>query len=130
MGLDMYLMGSKTPMVFQGEQRKEDGFPISKIVVDLGYWRKHPNLHGYIVQSFAEGLDECQSISLDAEDLEKISEAIKNGDLPVTAGFFFGESRIGHDQVEHDLDILGKAIKWVCDEKPGEYRSVVYQASW
>jgi hypothetical protein len=23
---------------------------------DLGYWRKHPNLHGYIINTFAEGV--------------------------------------------------------------------------
>jgi hypothetical protein len=27
---------------------------------EVGYWRKHPDLHGYIVETFADGVDACQ----------------------------------------------------------------------
>src|ERR1700683_3641911 len=29
---------------------QEDGFRLRSKTVELGYWRKHPNLHGYICQ--------------------------------------------------------------------------------
>jgi hypothetical protein len=56
MGLDMYLTGEKFLMT---RNLEEDGFRLRSKTLELGYWRKHPNLHGYIVQTFADGTDEC-----------------------------------------------------------------------
>ena len=50
-------------------------------VLSLGYWRKHPDLHGFIVKTFANGKDECQRIDLTGEDLIKIIEAVKSNTL-------------------------------------------------
>jgi hypothetical protein len=61
-------------------------------IYELGYWRKHPNLHGYIVQEFADGKDECQEIPLGEDELIQIMEAVKANELPHTTGFFFGVS--------------------------------------
>ena len=55
MGLDMYLTGKKIVMDARLDLR-EDGFPLGSKALDLGYWRKHPNLHGYLVQAFADEL--------------------------------------------------------------------------
>ena len=44
MGLDMYLTGEKFVMSLK---LQEDGFRLSSKTLDLGYWRKHPNLHGF-----------------------------------------------------------------------------------
>ena len=73
MGLDMYLEGHKfhSSYYLNGYPKPKptcpDGFEIKSTTLDLGYWRKHPNLHGYIVNTYAEGKDECQEIYLDAE---------------------------------------------------------------
>lgn len=110
MGLDMYLHGEK---YLWDDNRKEDDFEIEKIFVKLGYWRKHPDLHGYIVQTFADGKDECQEIPLEAEQLRMIINAVKNKKLPPTKGFFFGSSDNGNRQIAKDVEIFEKAIKWL-----------------
>jgi len=128
MGLDMYLKGVKYYWGFNGQRPKEDGFDVSGHTIELGYWRKHPDLHGYIVQTFAEGKDECQDIELCTDDLVKILAASEAGDLPHTEGFFFGES----DETDkpHTKTVLEGAIKWLEEKEDRVSRSVIYRASW
>jgi len=126
MGLDMYLTGRRS---LRNNSRPEiDGHPVSAEEVDLGYWRKHPNLHGFIVREFAEGRDECQQIVLSEENIGAIIAAVDGNTLPPTSGFFFGTS--DGSEKEEDLKILNSALKWLANEQDGEYRSVNYQASW
>src|SRR5580765_3556500 len=104
MGLDMYLEGHK--YLWQDwdhpeRDRREEGYRITNITVELGYWRKHPNLHGYIVQHFAGGKDECQEITLEADDLRQIIRAVQDGGLPETQGFFFGKSELTQEERNH-----------------------------
>jgi hypothetical protein len=117
MGLDMYLTGIPVDAVRDVDGRFEG--------VELGYWRKHPDLHGFIVRTFADGVDECQEIELSADALTCILRAVIDESLPKTSGFFFGESQGANDQ-ETDDQLL-KAIDWLSKEKG---RKVVYQASW
>jgi hypothetical protein len=149
-GLDMYLEGRKFKY---GSTEVEDGFPVKTKILELGYWRKHPNLHGYIVQAFAEGLDQCQDIDLGAKDIRNIISAIERNALPETTGFFFGSSESGKAQRKNDVEVFTKALAWlenvkvvqpekieteigvmykieVGDELPTEYRHIVYRASW
>lgn len=62
--------------------------------MELAYWRKHPNLQGWMEQLWrekgGEGEFNCVDVELDAADLEKLKHAIASGDLPETEGFFFG----------------------------------------
>jgi hypothetical protein len=130
MGLDMYLSGMKfLPSNHKDgtKNRKEDGFRISEIELEIGYWRKHPNLHGFIVQTFGGGKDDCQKIDLSVEDLQKILDASEADQLPQTEGFFFGASR-PEDKAE-TKKIMLDAIRWL-GEKDGSWKSVVYRASW
>jgi hypothetical protein len=131
MGLDMYLTGKKflpTNWENPDANAKEDGFRVQERLLELGYWRKHPNLHGYIVQTFADGVDECQDIELSAEDLRTTIAAINAGSLPETDGFFFGSSE-GKPK-ETDLQVFRAALAWVEDKSDASWRSVVYHASW
>jgi hypothetical protein len=131
MGLDMYLSGKKfiwTDWEIPENNPTEDGFKISERVLQLGYWRKHPDLHGYIVQTFADGVDECQDIDLDADAIRDIIGAVKNRRLPKTTGFFFGESDESRDA--ETLEILYKALEWLETKDEKSSRSIVYQASW
>jgi hypothetical protein len=131
MGLDMYLYGEKylwTDWEHLEKNAREDGFKLKSRELEIGYWRKHPNLHGFIVETFAGGKDECQEIPLSKEDLQKIIAAVEGEDLPPTSGFFFGESR--EDQKEPTLEILHDAVRWLETPEPGISRSVYYRASW
>jgi hypothetical protein len=112
MGLDMHLRGRKNfwPSYPNSNDRKEDELPVNMIEIDMGYWRKHPDLHGFIVNTFAEQ-DDCEEIPLNPEAIRTIIEAIKERRLPKTRGFFFGEST-GAEQKE-DLKIFTRALAWL-----------------
>ncbi len=63
MGLDMYLKGHKYLWGFDNKRPQEDGFEVEAKTLMLGYWRKHPDLHGYIVLPDAfTGADESRSV--------------------------------------------------------------------
>ena len=89
MGLDMYAyMTTETPAT-----------PVDFKVKDAHrffYWRKHPNLHGWMEELYREkGGDQgfnCVPVQLTAEDLDRLEAAITGGALPDTSGFFFGQS--------------------------------------
>ena len=146
MGLDMYLRGEQYNSPYHEEipQPKLDGkYAISDYKVDLGYWRKHADLHGYIVDEFADGKDDCQQINLTQKNLEDIIDAIRNDNLKLDhSGFFFGNStEIGYyDEKEKNYAIscFEKAIEFLKEgfemkEKHELYiepRGVYYRASW
>jgi hypothetical protein len=141
MGLDMYLRGEKyfwTNWDEPSKNRREDDIEVNTLTVRLGYWRKHPNLHGYIVNTFAGGVDDCQRISLSPEQLRQIIKAVKERSLPSTQGFFFGRSasveadgeELVAQEIAEDIAILEKAIAWVETEEKGVSRDVYYEASW
>lgn len=92
---------------------------------ELGYWRKHPNLHGFIVNTFANGVDDCRKIYLDKKQVTVIMESVKNSGIARNSGFLFGRS-FG-DETDDDLIKLKEAILWL-DSNPD--RKVYYQASW
>jgi hypothetical protein len=92
---------------------------------EIGYWRKHPNLHGYIVREFASGEDKCQPIKLNASDIKQIMDAVYKAELPTTSGFFFGTSSPGYD--DHTIEVL-KSARDLLEKNPGQF--VIYQASW
>ncbi len=138
MGLDMYLRGER-------ENYRAKRGEVCSETFDLGYWRKHPNLHGLIVTRFAEGVDKCQEITLDVDALGVILQAVMDGDLPDTSGFFFG--RTDGSEREETIEIFTGAIAWLLVEKKkieeakavaeaggngytGRYCRVYYRASW
>jgi hypothetical protein len=72
----------------------------------LHYWRKHPNLHGWMQRLYeAKGGQDrdfnLSAVALNRADLDALEVAIKAGDLPGTGGFFFGAS----DGSERDDDL-------------------------
>lgn len=154
----MYLTGRKyLGGRYAAKPREEDGFPVEQVEIAIGYWRKHPNLHGYIVNTYGpkdeatgEPIDNCQDIDLEAEAIKNIIEAIQQDVLPKTEGFFFGESYTKDDATEEekqgyalqkaeDLEIFGKALGWLTFTNPednaragafGAVRYIIYRASW
>lgn len=160
MGLDMYLEGRLMQMGGYGapdKVEKRTGKKVSSINVELGYWRKHPDLHGYIINNFADGNDECQEIWLGREQIEQILTAIEKDELAHgTEGFFFGKSYQPGEKDEYgsyeqqkadDLATFREALAWLdeLDQEASKARQemragepapvawfpdVIYRASW
>lgn len=99
MGLDMYAMITTETLSGAVDFRAENA-------TELYYWRKHPNLHGWMTLLYyakggkAESFN-CVPVTLSLEDLDRLEDAIRTGSLPQTAGFFFGET----DGTESDDDL-------------------------
>jgi hypothetical protein len=91
----------------------EDGTPLFHLVDDdFHYWRKHPDLHGWMEQLYRRkgGTDpqfDCNSVRLTIEDLDELEKAVIAGKLPHTSGFFFGESRVRNRA--GDLEFIHRA---------------------
>jgi hypothetical protein len=133
MGLDMHLTGEKylfTDWENPANNQYQDGFRVKGLNLELGYWRKHPDLHGYIVENFGGGHDDCQPIRLSCENIQSIIEAVLENRLPKTSGFFFGESLNDKEQVDETVAILQEAMNWAGSEPEGFFHEVIYQASW
>lgn len=130
MGLDMFLKGTASKLYdCKIDLRTEGGLPVKEVEVELGYWRKHSNLHGYIVGEFADE-DNCEPIWLDETRIKKIIGAIRENKLADTRGFFFSESQ--GDEATEDLAIFEKALTWLSHRPDDDhiFSSVIYQASW
>ncbi len=105
MGLDMYAF-----TMAQKPDKDVDFKPDA--VTELHYWRKHPNLHGWMRKLyFAKGGKErefnCAPVVLTAADLDRLEAAIREGALPETSGFFFGQT--DGSEMTGDLDFIAKA---------------------
>lgn len=150
MGLDMYLNGNIFFWDSDEDRIKVDGKPVKEMSIELGYWRKYPDLHGFIVREFANGVDECQDIELGEDDCEKIAKAIEDDDLPETQGFLFGTSDWHKDEKAQNAKVFRDAVKWTNGKDDGKVltfksaldkidlnlehsrvsRYIVYRASW
>lgn len=111
MGLDMFAY-------------KTRNHPQSSVDFDNGqsaeffYWRKHPNLHGWMENLYREkgGKDEsfnCVNVLLTIEDLDRLEADINEGKLPPTSGFFFGQSTGA--ETEKDLEFIKMARREIAD---------------
>jgi hypothetical protein len=99
MGLDMYLYAEKHISAYDfesvnGEMTRKDNLEYDKVIEASGlnsiptaeygsvrvtkcvaYWRKANAIHGWIVRNCADGVDECQRISMDRDDLIALRNA-------------------------------------------------------
>lgn len=125
MGLDMYAFGIMTkpdsPVDFQPPENEE--------AKEIAYWRKHPNLHGWMFALYrakggekdAKGFN-CVNLVIDSNDLDKLEKTIDDNALPPTTGFFFGEST--PDRITQDRDFIKAARQAIADGM------TVYYTSW
>ena len=99
------------------------------------YWRKHPNLHGWMEQLWiSRGKTEQTEwdsfngvdVQLLEDDIKELKKAILSGMLPPTDGFFFGD---GTYAVKEYLiqDLL--FCKWALEEI-ALGKEVYYDSSW
>src|ERR1700723_1564892 len=91
MGLDMFAY------VTDATPATPVDFPEPEKCEELHYWRKHPNLHGWMQRLYeAKGGTnpdfDLDPVILTSADLDKLEAAITGNGLPETSGFFFGAS--------------------------------------
>lgn len=121
MGLDMYAFRSR-------ETVAAVDFSYPADAEQFGYWRKHPDLHGWMEELYrqkggAAEIFNCKPVRLDSADLDALEAAIRGDDLPETSGFFFGESTL--EDREGDLVFVGLARQAIADGF-----SVYYDSWW
>jgi len=118
MGLDMYAFMSAT--------HPDEYVNNVTQIQQLHYWRKHPNLHGWMGRLYDErgGTDEfnCVKVNLTLEDLNRLEQDMKDGSLEKAEGFFFGES-----DAEDDISTIEFIEKARTALKGGSY---VWYDSW
>jgi hypothetical protein len=106
MGLDMYAYAA-------AKANEEWGTGSQR---EIAYWRKHPNLHGWMEQLWhsrntnpaADPMFNGVELELTWEDLEQLEEDIKNERLPSTSGFFFGDNSDDYYRTQ-DLEFVKNA---------------------
>jgi hypothetical protein len=142
MGLDQYLRGRK--YFWQAGNGRgsgarqlpgcptEDGFPVQEIVVALGYWRKHQDLHDWIVRNLAAGTDDCEPIDLTAEDIVKIMEAVP---VIYASTLDHADPQQKKRFIDDTLEMFASALAWLAPigRQEGEdapWLNVTYRASW
>lgn len=138
MGLDMYAYKTKamftkdTDFTDEIYGKTEDGeIDYANQVVDIeeiAYWRKHPDLHGWMKDLYqkkggTEASFNGDPLVLTEEDLDELKITVLTGKLPSTTGFFFGTSR---EEINFaDLEFIEKA-----KEAIGKGYTVYYDSSW
>jgi hypothetical protein len=134
MGLDQYMyVASKAGQYDEFYETAEFDAKTSEFVsnsvtkpFEIGYRRKHPNLHGWMEKlwlrknnfaidasdQFIEGKEapifNGIELELTWDDLDELERAIRHGQLPNTEGFFFGNPADNH-YYEQDLEFVNNA---------------------
>jgi hypothetical protein len=121
MGLDMYAYVTTAAL------NQAVDFPEPEDCEELHYWRKHPNLHGWMEKLYRakQGSNEDFNLApllLTVDDLTRLDRDIKNGALPKTSGFFFGQST-GAER-GNDLEFVVKARLAIAQGK------IVFYLAW
>ena len=114
MGLDMYAYTAAKPAA---ENPRE-----------IAYWRKHPNLHGWMRRLWERkgnsGEFNGDELELTWEDLDALEQAVREKTLPATGGFFFGHNS--------DDEYYERDLKFIRDAKAELFLGlrVFYNSSW
>lgn len=121
MGLDMYARKTKTAPSTAVD------FEIGEGHEEFHYWRKHPNMHGWMEALYRQkgGTDKDFNVApvvLTIEDIERLEADVTGDHLPKTSGFFFGSST-PRDKAD-DLEFIAKAKQEIADGY------TVYYTSW
>ncbi len=141
MGLDMYAYVGRPGQ--RAEFYEQDGLeynsktgdwdvPVGGVTQpqEIAYWRKHPNLHGWMRELWEakgnSGEFNGDELELTWDDIDMLEQDIKNGTLSKlnVRGFFFGDPSDEYYK-EHDL-------KFCIDAKAECFlgRQVFYNSSW
>lgn len=130
MGLDQYAYvaarAGQRADYWDGAELDQYGKSVNTKVSEpreLAYWRKHPNLQGWMESLWKKKMHEANQelpesqwdssfngieLELTAEDLDALERAVKKHQLPKTSGFFFGNDSDQH-YYQHDLEFIKNA---------------------
>jgi hypothetical protein len=146
MGLDQYAFAvlphkNNTPTSIwweteQGrvEQEEMKAKGISAMT-EIAYWRKHPNLQGWMEYLWRSKMEEqgatkdgwddfnCVPVQVTYEDLLSLREDVLDDNLPDTDGFFFGQSY--PEDKDDDLAFIEKALEAI-----GQDMQIYYSSWW
>jgi hypothetical protein len=123
MGLDQYANARRGEAIVDDE-----GYTYYEDSMELAYWRKHPNLQGFMQELYyekgGEGEFNCVDVELTLEDLDSLEATLDNEALPETAGFFFGsDSSEYYAEADREFIVAARAAI-----KQGY--TVVYSSWW
>ena len=113
----------------------------SHVAINVGYWRKANQIHGWFVNNVQNGEDDCKEYHVErhqlAELLDKVSQVL-DGDittakelLPVTSGPFFGPGEYDeyyYQNLKHTKEMLTNILA-IVPENDIDY-SFYYSSSW
>ena len=130
MGLDQYAYvaarAGQREEYWDGAELDQFGKSVNTKVSEpreLAYWRKHPNLQGWMESLWKHKMHQANrdieesewgssfngvELELDAADIDALERAVKKRQLPKTSGFFFGDEKDQH-YYEHDLEFIRQA---------------------
>jgi hypothetical protein len=117
MGLDQYMyVATKTGAYedYYADYNKHGGDHTTGTPPrEIAYYRKHPNLHGWMEQLYRSkggDVDSFNGVELELtwQDIDLLEQAILNNQLPSTKGFFFGDTADDYYR-KQDLEFVKNA---------------------
>jgi len=79
---------------------------------EIAYWRKHPGLHGWFKAEWEStgnyGSFNGDELEITWDMLERLEYDVRNGELPQTKGFFFG-NQADEEYYADDLEFIKNA---------------------
>ena len=161
MGLDMYLYAEKyfasspswgtdrdreavknlVKMMDAEEVATEEEYrrQSASVRMEIAYWRKANEIHNYFVKNCADGVDNCQSVYIEIEQLKDLLDRCKKilDDnslaqelLPTVSGFFFGGTVYDEWYFESIQETVKKLEKIIPQIEAHSDWDIYYEASW
>jgi hypothetical protein len=131
MGLDMYAFTVAADAAGDNVVDLETNYGTDNELAKtkLYYWRKFNALHGwmeslYRLKGGTAVSFNCNTVRLDAKDLDRLEMDTGNNKLVPVNGFFFGEQTIYPEDIESVADFVAKAREAL------DYGKAVYYDSW
>ena len=156
MGLDQYLVANKNVggSEWRGAEENKQfsevleamnacdmtskaDIPSVNIGVQVGYWRKANQIHGWFVEHVQGGDDDCREYYVDREQLRELlvtcravaQDRSKAEELlSPTQGFFFGSDGID-EWYWQDIDNTIELLSYVLDNVGNDW-TFTYRSSW
>ena len=148
MGLDQYAYVAAKQGQYSEYWESAEMDPVTKDFVsrtttkprEIAYWRKHPNLQGWMESLWIKRMHEANKelpedngfgssfngieLELTIDDIDQLEKDVLANNLPSTSGFFFGDDSDDYYQ-EQDLKFIKQArAELFCGLK------VFYNSSW
>ena len=115
MGLDMYAYVATKSGAQEEYYEEVNANGTATQPRELAYWRKHPNLHGWMEQLWRSRNSDADEYSFNGieleltwQDIDLLEQDILNNQLPGTTGFFFGNPADDYYR-EQDLEFVKNA---------------------